>query len=113
MTTISLEYLRGLGPEIPTEAQPGDQRTLSIHSIAVLTDLNPLGEAVIQAAVSWTGEDQQPLLIFVNPRALTVTRAVLLQTGGVARPMNVHQLPGILIDIAQTKVSEVFGPCRN
>jgi hypothetical protein len=111
MTVLTPAYLRALGPEIPTEAQAGDQRTLSLHTLGVITELNPLGEAIIQATVSWAGEEPQPMLIFVNPRALTITRAVLLQAGN-SRTMNVQQLPGILIDIAQTKVAEVFG-CRN
>lgn len=108
---ITIDYLRGLGPPIPSEAQVADIGPVRVKAFGVLADLNGWGEAIAQLTVeprSCTTTDQtMVLLLFMHPYTLQITRCHALRDGA-AFMVPCNQVPPHLLDLVATRVSEMF-----
>lgn len=104
-----------LGPA-PPERMP-DLPAFRMKRWSIVSDLTAAGEAVMTFVGCAAGNEQEvSLLLTLNPRTGDATHCTVVYPG-VAFPgtkqsesIGVQWIPGIVADIARTKVLEVFGP---
>lgn len=97
-----------LGPKIP-EMLP-DTAAVRVNRCAVMTDLNFANEAVVTMSISPRDSKHASLLLVLSiaPDTLEIRHVVALQHG-TQTAVPLHHVPGVCVDIAQTKVRSLFG----
>lgn len=101
----SLEHL---GPRIPPTWT--DPPPFAIHALDLVSELNGLGEAIVRMQVTMRDGREPLLLIAINPRSMQIIRVRgMLPSGSMVLDLYPRELPGMVIDLAVTKVWETFG----
>jgi len=87
-----------------------DTAAVRLLRCAVMTDVNFDGHAVVTMGIARRTRRNGSiiLLLSVHPESLEIKHAVSLQHGAQT-VVPLHKIPGICIDIAQTKVRQLFG----
>lgn len=97
-----------LGPKIPVRMP--DTAAVRVNRCAVMTDLNFANEAVVTMSISPRDAQHASLLLVLSiaPDTLEIRHVVALQHG-TQTAVPLHHVPGVCVDIAQTKVRSLFG----
>lgn len=96
-----------LGPPPPTAML--DVPPVRIISWGALTETNGLGEAIVTFHLQYPGSQREcSAMLFLNRLTLGVMRVTVLVDGESVGNVMPDMLPGNIIDLAKTRVRELF-----